>query len=66
MFLFFGVNFSDTSDVPVHLELFRGKTNLNRILNLETAFTFRLNDGVLRTQGTCVIPEMKGLHSALA
>ena len=38
----------------------------NRILNLETAFTFRLNDGVLRIQGTHVIPEMKGLHSALA
>ena len=30
MCLFFGVNFSDTSDVPVHLELFRGKTNFKQ------------------------------------
>lgn len=30
MFLFFGVNFSDTSDVPVQLELFRGKTNFKQ------------------------------------
>ena len=30
VFLFFGVNFSDTSDVPVHLELFRGKTNFKQ------------------------------------
>lgn len=30
MFLFFGVNFSDTSGVPIHLELFHGKTNFKQ------------------------------------